>query len=213
MIQVQRTQVPKALTRNAARWLRELRQARAAKDAIRFKKVQARYGHDDVRDGLDAMFSGKCAYCESDIGVVAAPHIEHFRPKHRYIGLTFTWENLLLSCPRCNDGAHKGTLFPGAKQGGPIIDPTTEDPAAHLEFVYDTSVDMALVKPLTKRGQVVAELFGLNARKKLVQARSKLIRQLLALKPHETSDPRVAAALAEARSAESPYLAWVSRIV
>lgn len=213
MIFVARTNQPAILAANEAKWLVDLRAARSKGDRKKFKSKQGRYGHATVRTSLEVMFKGKCAYCESDVGVVSASHIEHFRPKQRYLSLTFQWSNLLLSCPRCNDSAHKGTKFPKLADGGPLIDPCIDDPAHHFDFIFDPLSGLALVKPLTTRGKITAQIFGLNTRKPLVQARTRLIKQLLALKPYELTDAEVAKVLNEARAQTSPYLAWTRRII
>ena len=63
----------------------------------------------DVTLALAALFHNKCAYCESDLGDTL--DVEHFRPKggvtdehlHKgYWWLAHQWENLLPSCPPCN---------------------------------------------------------------------------------------------------------------
>lgn len=69
----------------------------------------------------------KCAWCEVRAQYSSSP-VEHYRPKngaHRhdrgeppridhghYWWLTWTWENLLFSCTRCNDQGHKANFFP-----------------------------------------------------------------------------------------------------
>lgn len=70
------------------------------------------YSHDEVKEALIDLFDLKCAYCETK--VVSARDIEHFRPKGRirtltgailspgYYWLAADWNNLLLSCPDCN---------------------------------------------------------------------------------------------------------------
>jgi uncharacterized protein (TIGR02646 family) len=213
MIHVNRTAKPNYLALREKNWLKELRDARKKGDRVKFKNLQARYGHAKIRDALDAMFKSKCAYCESVIEVVASPHIEHFRPKQRYVSLTYQWDNFLLSCPKCNDGGHKGTNFPNKLQGGPLVDPTSEDPSAHFDFSYDPVTKLATVKPLTKRGQTTANTFGLNVRPALLKMRSELLRQLLALKQFDGINPEVTAVLIAARQSTSPYLAWVRKYI
>lgn len=95
------------------------------------------YGADEVRAVLNALFSFKCAYCESSYGATQPVAIEHFRPKGEvtteagtvkpgYYWLAADWENLLPSCTDCNseryhklpDGSEikygKANLFPVA---------------------------------------------------------------------------------------------------
>lgn len=212
MIKVARTAEPAYLATRAKGWLADLRAARKKKDWVLYHKIEAKYGSTHVRNALDKMFSGKCAYCEVVIGVVATAHIEHFRPKQKYPSLIFTWTNLLLGCPTCNDGGHKGTKFPKIKDNGPFIDPTTEDPTDHIEFIYDPLSRLALAKARTLRGQLVIETFGLNIRPDLVAARSTYIRTLLAIKPEESKNPEYATLLALARTGRTPYHAWIQAL-
>lgn len=100
----------------------------------RFKFVQ--YKAEPVKQQLMWDSRQKCAYCESFIGHVTNPDIDHFRPKSAYRGasgpemkpgyywLASGWDNLFLSCQLCNrpsrqllaDGSQmvvgKGTHFP-----------------------------------------------------------------------------------------------------
>jgi uncharacterized protein (TIGR02646 family) len=213
MIQVQRAAEPKYLSDRKVKWLSDLRAAKRSRDNKKFSSIQARYGHEKIRTALNNMFSGRCAYCESEIGTVASPHIEHYRPKHRYLSLTFEWKNLLLSCPICNDKGHKGTKFPNQYQKGPLIDPSIENPANHLEFIYDPTNALATVEAKTNRGETTIDIFGLNKRPDLLKARSNLIRQLLLLKLFDGKNPEITACLAEIRNGESQYLAWVRKYI
>jgi uncharacterized protein (TIGR02646 family) len=69
------------------------------------------YAHDEIRAVLETVFSHKCAYCESEPTATGAWDVEHFRPKGRvdtrpdhpgYYWLAYSWTNLYLSCPHCN---------------------------------------------------------------------------------------------------------------
>lgn len=81
-------------------------------------------GHE-YKVARDALAKGqylKCCYCEERQQDVRWQHVEHFRPKAEvvrdelatptdgYWWLTWTWDNLLFSCIRCNHA--KGTSFP-----------------------------------------------------------------------------------------------------
>ena len=72
-------------------------------------------------------------YCSDSRGT----DIEHFRPKSDYPAQAFRWANLLLCCSAC--GRVKGTRFPLDHEGQPLfIDPTVDDPWAHLNFLPET---------------------------------------------------------------------------
>jgi len=69
------------------------------------------FKHEDVKNALQKLFHGKCAYCESVYAATAPVDIEHFRPKGRikehpphpgYWWLAMKWSNLLASCIDCN---------------------------------------------------------------------------------------------------------------
>src|SRR5262249_6192965 len=70
-----------------------------------------RYKEWAVCRALDDLFHEKCAYCESSYRAVDSCDVEHYRPKggvtespkHRgYWWLAAHWQNLLPSCPPCN---------------------------------------------------------------------------------------------------------------
>jgi uncharacterized protein (TIGR02646 family) len=135
------------------------------------------YRDRSVRDALEAMFSNKCAYCETKIGAADESEIEHWRPKGvvkekdgtrsypGYYWLATEWDNLLLSCLKCNrprtyrvqggeedeetwERSGKGMLFPLAEgdvrakwprqQAGEhplLLNPCKDRPEDYLEFV------------------------------------------------------------------------------
>jgi uncharacterized protein (TIGR02646 family) len=147
-----------------------------------------------VKDDLLQMCNGKCAYCESSIGVVSGGDVENFRPKagargldgdyapHHYWWLAYEWSNLLIACQICNQ-KYKRDLFPvedaarrapiGAtgdellKENAMLIDPSSEDPDLHLSFTGD-----GLAVEKTKKGKCTIEVLGLN-RKELVLRRKE----------------------------------------
>lgn len=69
-------------------------------------KYNDRYKQDDTKASLRNIYHGKCAYCEQRI---EQSHVEHYRPKKKYYWLAFSWDNLILACPVCNQ--FKGTNF------------------------------------------------------------------------------------------------------
>ena len=89
------------------------------------------YSDAEIVTQLEALFSKKCAYCESVFMHVTGPDIEHFRPKKGvvikgtlavpgYYWLGADWNNLFLACPRCNrkdqlEVAGGGTTAAGGK--------------------------------------------------------------------------------------------------
>lgn len=106
----------------------ELDQARAyfglsAQDRATARKAQFKaYKLASVKVGLEKLFGGKCAYCESVYDSTAPVDVEHYRPKGRvqeapdhdgYWWLAADWDNLLPSCIDCNRRRRQPTPKPG----------------------------------------------------------------------------------------------------
>lgn len=73
---------------------------------IDLEVYNSRYRYPDVKEALTEIYKSKCAFCEQ---IVEQSHVEHYRPKSTYYWLAFSWDNLLLSCPACNQ--NKGDSF------------------------------------------------------------------------------------------------------
>ena len=114
-------------------------------------------------------FHGKCAFCESCMAHVSSPQVEHYRPKSKYPDAAFDWENWLLSCGRCND--RKWAHFPDCDGVPCLIDPASEEPESHIEFVGYVPV------PKTRRGAETIQLIGLD-RSPLEEERSRWLNQI-----------------------------------
>ncbi|WP_249094752.1 retron system putative HNH endonuclease [Argonema galeatum] len=177
-----------------------------------------KYRQKEIKDALERMFHGKCAYCESQVTTTGYGDIEHFCPKRnpRCVNLTFEWSNLLLSCEKCNDAGHKGTQFPIDSNGNPLlIDPTDEetDINQHLDFSWDV-VDGARVEGRDVRGKEVERIFDLNSdrgsRKELIKHRSARVKQILSLLKiaQQTANPDAIALLKEHCQPSAEYSAF-----
>lgn len=124
-------------------------------------KYNKRYKYEDIRIALGTIYLGKCAYCEQKIEL---SHVEHYRPKDTYYWLAFSWDNLILACPHCNE--YKGTNFElsGAavtfnntsanirdintlsasyyfKEQPKMVNPEITDPLPHIKFKVDGAVE------------------------------------------------------------------------
>ncbi|TKA12048.1 HNH endonuclease [Actinacidiphila oryziradicis] len=96
----------------------------------------------------------RCMYCGDNQGT----DIDHFEPVRINPLRTFDWHNHLLACSLCNSHL-KRDLFPISCDGTPLlIDPSSEDPAAHLHLSLAAG---AYVK-LSDRGEATIKVFGLN---------------------------------------------------
>lgn len=146
-----------------------------------FKFASAVYGHREVKGTLMRIQYDKCCFCESYFRHITPGDVEHYRPKGGWIQdkeplnkpgyywLAYQWDNLLVSCSKCNQ-SYKKNKFPLAdnskralkhtddiNQEHPIlIHPATEDPAKHITFNEEVP------KGVTERGKRTIEILGLD---------------------------------------------------
>lgn len=163
----------------------ELARVREALHASR--KLDQRLLGNEYKVARRALAKGqhyKCCYCEDRLQDDRWEHVEHFRPKAEvrrdppsapatgYWWLTWTWENLLFSCVRCNaaKGSHfpllegSTTLVPGQAPPGSerpaLIDPAEEDPREHVQF--RRYGEHWIPWPRTPRGEVMLRTVDLG---------------------------------------------------
>lgn len=85
----------------------------------------SRYKLPDIKDKLENLYHHKCAYCEYK---VEQWDVEHYRPKNLYYWLTYSWDNLMYSCPKCNK--FKGTSFD--IKGKKVLSPQVSDDLSEI---------------------------------------------------------------------------------
>ncbi len=111
-----------------------------------------RYSEDSVKDALQRLCHGKCAYCEIRLRTASWEDVEHWRPKNAvilndgsehkpgYYWLGAEWTNLLPSCQHCNrrsrhddvrddsiEQTGKQSLFPVDNEADRWLDRTQPD--------------------------------------------------------------------------------------
>lgn len=98
----------------------------------------------------------KCVFCESKTENVSPLHIEHYRPKNTsaFLIYMFDWRNWLVACMACN--SNKGERFDICDDRPCLLDPTTEDPGEHIDFLS------AQIIPKTIRGKKTIEQIRLH---------------------------------------------------
>lgn len=139
-----------------------------------WKSAKGTKSFEEIHGVLLLMASGRerCMYCEDSAGT----DIEHFYPKSRYPQRAFSGDNYLLACSHCNSN-RKRDRFPLTKGGQPkLIDPTSDNPRAHLRLLIDTG-ELAAI---TSMGLKSIDVFGLN-RERLTRGRSDAWRTALIL--------------------------------
>jgi uncharacterized protein (TIGR02646 family) len=107
----------------------------------------------------------RCAYCEASIDDMGY-HIEHFRRKHHFPHLTFTWSNLLLCCGKDDCCGHFKDRGGSPYNINDLIDPTNEDPDDFLWFHESGVVDVrgGCDALKTQRARETLRVLNLNER-------------------------------------------------
>jgi uncharacterized protein (TIGR02646 family) len=163
----------------------ELRRVRSLLLAGKLDSDAIGHEYAVVKRDLWTQQAMRCCYCEAQIQCDYSD-VEHFRPKARadrrngtldagYWWLTWTWENLLFSCPNCNRSAKKDffpleagsvPLLPEEPPPGrelpTLIDPCGEDPVESIQFVFDGSHWRPTGRNGSTRGQRTVELLKLD---------------------------------------------------
>lgn len=93
-----------------------------------------RYKTSDIKNKLNNLYHHKCAYCEYK---VEQGHIEHYRPKNLYYWLAYSWDNLMYSCPTCNQ--FKGTTFD--IKGKKVLPPKVSDDLSEINTMSSNGYD------------------------------------------------------------------------
>lgn len=143
------------------------------------------YAAEDVKNQLLADQHNKCAYCEKLIEG-SYNDVEHYRPKSKYFWLGYEWNNLLYACNICNRTC-KNAEFPLrdesvrclAKQDISaeeplIVNPAQEDPKDFIVFNQHIAQPKIINGKESDKGKTTIELFKLNERKVIVEARRAL---------------------------------------
>ena len=160
-----------------------------AEQYIDKEEYSSRYKLEDIRIQLNNIYKNKCAFCEEK---VEQYHIEHYRPKSIYYWLVYSWDNLLLACPTCNQS--KGLNFEldgiatefknteanirninfssanyDASELPRMVNPEVTDPLGKIEFEKD-----GLIKSNNERFKYTIEKCAID-RKYLNDERRKLL--------------------------------------
>jgi HNH endonuclease len=156
MISIARESIDADLTARLAERTSNLQADKADAKLARTRWSSARRERSDLRGYLTEMAPGveRCMYCGDNLGT----DIDHFEPISRAPVKTFDWLNHLLACSFCNSN-QKRSEYPCDEDGnGLLIDPTSEDPAVHLQLILPTGKYRAL----TVKGEATICVFGLN---------------------------------------------------
>jgi hypothetical protein len=174
-----------------------------------------------LMDDLLALSHGKCAYCETPVGVTGGASLDRYRPKAGAIGLdadfstehywwlAYHWENIYPCCLKCNKfkgakfpvdgprGRSEATLEALTSEKRLLLDPFADHPERHLDFL-----DNGMVTPLSSSGDVTIATLELN-RSDLVTSRKQVARSV----QQQLKDVRLAA------SGFDEGVSWLRRFV
>lgn len=169
----------------------------------------------DVRARLDAMFRGKCCYCEK----IIAKDIEHFYPKTLHPGRMFKWDNMLRACKDCNFEKHAADPDDPCDAAGrrTLLDPTRDNPEDYLEWDFLTGLPIYRnVGAGVHRGKRTVETCGLDNQKFNDQRRKRAAQFLYLLERarRETPvEPDTAKLLDDILEPGEPWLGVIRQIV
>lgn len=154
-----------------------------------WKRARKKSGMKGVHDALCAMAGARerCMYCSDSHG----SDIEHFWPKAPYPGKMFDWPNLLLCCTPC--GRFKGDQFPVDGATPLLLDPTSDDPWAHLDFDPATGNITARFKPsadsFSRKGEATVSVLHLDRREALAAGYLRTWRRLTRIVENQLAVP------------------------
>lgn len=156
--------------------------------------------HASVVAALKAESAGKCIYCESHIDDHGYAAVEHIKPKQTFEDLVLEWENLGLSCNRCNTNkGHYWSNDPTLR----LLNPFVDDIEAHVAFKGPLTVALLT----STRGHNTLRKLKLGDRMDLLFARMRRIEELdarLRLWHEEENVERKALFAEDVRSAIAP---------
>lgn len=100
MRHIDRLPIPGVLAKKQAEWQGKYDEKLKANPSAR--PDSSKYAHKDIRGTLMKMSYGKCFYCESQLSN-QPKEVDHFIEVAIDHSKAYSWENLYLSCPNCND--------------------------------------------------------------------------------------------------------------
>ncbi len=146
--------------------------------------------YNEIKQNLNEIYHGKCAYCESKL-YDSSMQIDQHRPKSKYPWLAYEWSNLLPACHTCN--ISKSSNYPikndvvsvppinkkdwrydliSLQEEPLLLNPEYDNPEEHLSFYSD-----GRIFGLTERGRKTIDILKLN-RQDLILKRVNIVNSL-----------------------------------
>jgi hypothetical protein len=130
--------------------------------------VQGRYRHQEIKETLIKETYGKCAYCESKILHIDYGDIEHIEPKMKVPEKTFDWNNLTLSCNKCN--LKKKEYYNPCL---PLLNPYKDNPEKEILFMGP----FPFAKPGSDKAKITIKRLNLD-RAELIERRKDHLKKI-----------------------------------
>lgn len=102
------------------------------------------YKTNDIKEKLNSLYHHKCAYCEDH---AEQTHVDHYRPKKKYYWLAYSWDNLICSCPTCNQYKTNDFAIKGKKVSPPRVTDDLSDINIWSSQKYDRQEKPMLLNP------------------------------------------------------------------
>lgn len=139
------TDIPKSLVVTEKNKTHIRRKELIAKGAyVDESKYNSRYKTSDIKDKLNSLYHHKCAYCEDH---AEQTHVDHYRPKADYYWLAYSWDNLICSCPTCNQFKKNTFEIKGEKATPPKVTEDLGDINIWSSQKYDQQEKPMLLNP------------------------------------------------------------------
>lgn len=141
MIQLIKRLEPQVLTTNKSNLTTQLLGFIARNEKVP-STLSSAYNTTEIKDSLRLESHSKCMYCESNVGHITYEHIEHIKPKAKtkFPHLAYEYDNLGLSCPKCN--MNKSDTY---DINNTFINPYIDNPINHFNsygaFIWAKSGD------------------------------------------------------------------------
>lgn len=162
MIKLKKKPKPTILVNNEADWVDKYLKLLDG-DVTIPSSIKTKYSHKQIKQVLLDETNSKCCYCESKILHIDYGDVEHLLPKSAFPEKFVEWENLSISCGKCNtnkDDYHSRSLA----LSNPYIDNVEK------EYVFAGPIVMS---KSDKASKTIRKL-ELN-RVSLIESRSSLI--------------------------------------
>jgi uncharacterized protein (TIGR02646 family) len=133
------------------------------------KRFNQYYSHPSIKQALLAETCQKCAYCECKVTHITYGDIEHILPKSKLPSLTYDWNNLTISCNKCNQ--YKADYY---NPNLPLLNPYTDQPEKQIIFAGPIPIS----SPGNERATITIRRLRLD-RPELIERRQEHITRLI----------------------------------